>query len=785
MPPHQQMGLLADLSGLSLDELCSSDSAYNVELAWLAFNWRVLSMAAVTQSTPLFEKLQFLAISSSNLDEFFAKRVGGLMRHVAAGASNLTVCAKDRQPSEQQLIMIAEEVRSMVAMQTESLRTHLLPELRAHGVRILSYADLSTSGAYGLNQYFGRELELLLTPIKLDPAHPFPFLPSLSLNLIVTLEDPHVRNGPLSHGSPGDELYAIVNIPSSFSRWCEVPVSAAPLGDSWQQAFIPVEQIIEHNLDQLFGGAVIKEVHTFRVTRNADLERQEEGAEDLLDMIAGEVRERRFAPFVRLEVPHDMPAALTKLLTEELNLDRSQNVSQIDSLLDLADLASLPVNKRKLEKELLWQSWKPREHGRLDTPHRRKRLRKRLRWAHNTGSWATKLTSIFSVIRCGDVLLQHPYHDFASSTQRLVEEAAVDPRVAAIKVTLYRTSSDSPIITALLKAADHGKQVTVVVELKARFDEARNLGFAQRLEDAGCNVAWGLLGSKTHCKLMLVVRREGEANHGLRTYVHIGTGNYNPKTAGSYSDFGLLSCEPAVCNDVNDVFKLLTGMHDQAAVGGYRKLLVAREFMRDQFGHLIDREAVAAASGKPAAICIKVNALDDKQLVRKLYEAAAQGVRVDAIVRGACRLRAGVEGVSETVRVVSVVGRFLEHHRVYSFLNGGDPLFFIGSADWMSRNLSKRVEVAVPVTDPALKQQLRDVLALCLCDGVDAWDMLPDGRYVKPATRLQEAPLSLPLLEVSTAYLQKMQDLGSRLGCQAATMQQTKETLKQPSKRYV
>jgi len=730
------------------------------------------------ESTPLLERLQFIAIASRNLDEFFAKRVGGLMRQVAAGTTDLKGTGPEKWLPEQQLNMIAGEVSAMVAAQGRALHGEVLPALRSAGIRILTYSELSSTGAERLNKYFQRELELLLTPIKLDPAHPFPYLPSGSLNLAVTLEDPREQSGDPQFASNGHPLYAIVNIPPSFSRWYEVPPSAAQEGDSWQQAFMPVEQIIEHNLGQLFGGAIIKAVHVFRVTRNADLERHEEEADDLLDMVADELRERRFAPFVRLEVAGDMPGALALLLTEELKLDTAQNVLHVHGLLDMAHLSSLPVNKRKLEKGMVWPAWKPREHPRLVAPLRRKRLRKRRRWAGPAGGWAG--TSIFRAIRSGDVLVQHPYHNFGSSTQRFVEEAAADPSVAAIKATLYRTNSDSPIITALLKAAEQGKQVTVVVELKARFDEARNVGYAQRLEDAGCNVAWGLLGSKTHCKLMLAVRREREAPHGLRTYVHVGTGNYNPSTAAVYTDLGLLSCRPAVCNDVVDIFKHLTGLHNQVAVGGYRTLLVAKEAMRGQFAALLEAEVAAARRGQLAAVCIKVNGLDDKTLTRKLYEAAAAGVRIDAIVRGICRLRAGVPGLSEGVRVVSVVGRFLEHHRIYAFLNCGAPRFFIGSADWMNRNLMKRVEVAVPIEDEALQRQLRDVLALCLYDGVDAWDMTPAGQYAKPAYRRAEAPLAVPLLGADESYLKRMQKLGETMGCQAALMKLTDAEGKRP-----
>ncbi|CAD7699106.1 unnamed protein product [Ostreobium quekettii] len=493
---------------------------------------------------------------------------------------------------------------------------------------------------------------------------------------------------------------------------------------------MPVEEVIVHNLGRLFGGMELLGVHAFRVTRNAELERHEEEADDLLDMISDELRERRFAPFVRLEVDAKMPSDLAEFLAAELDLNYGQDVYRMEGLVEQYDLLTIPDSPHKLENRLKYAAWSPATHPRLKSTGKRQKKHSHKRVVSSLSNYKEDAQSIFSVLREGDLLVHHPYQGFTSSTQRFVEEAAEDPHVLAIKATLYRTTSKSPIISALLKAKENGKHVAVLVELKARFDEARNVSFAQRLEEAGCNIAYGLVGVKTHAKTTLVVRRERSAPNGLRCYCHIGTGNYNPKTAKVYTDFGLLTCDPDLSSDVVDLFKLLTGLHSQAAVGGYKKLVVASEYMRQHFYKLIDREIENASKGKQAAICVKVNGLDDQETVLKLYEACKAGVRVDAIVRGICRLRPRVPGVSDNMRVVSTVGRFLEHSRVFCFYNDGKPLYLISSADWRKRNLVSRVEVASPIEDERLKAQLRDILALCLYDTKDAWEMMADGRWV-------------------------------------------------------
>lgn len=434
-----------------------------------------------------------------------------------------------------------------------------------------------------------------------------------------------------------------------------------------------------------------------------------------------EVRERRFAPFVRLEVEGSMPQGIIMRLAEEMKLQQQDIFITSAGPLGVGELDGLPV-QFGMDQSLLYSHWAPATHPRL----------------MNLSKGGTKQRNgeqrenIFSAIRRGDILVHHPYQSFTTSTQLFVETAARDPAVVAIKATLYRTSSDSPIITALIAAAEAGKQVAVLVELKARFDEARNVGFANKLEDAGCNVAYGLVGLKTHCKAMLVVRQEDD---GLRTYVHLGTGNYNPRTAGIYTDCGLLTCDPILGKDVSDLFKYLTGYHRQQS---YKKLLVAPVAMRKQFAEYIDVEIANAKAGKKALITCKMNGLDDRVLVEKLYEAAQAGVQVDLIVRGICRIRPGVKGISEKVRVVSVIGRFLEHHRIFRFHNDGDPKFYIGSADWMSRNLIRRVEVCVPIENSLLKAQLQSLLDACLSDEIGGWEMLPDGRYRKPCKQCKQ-----------------------------------------------
>lgn len=668
-----------NLETLSLDYLSTSETVYNYELAWLTFNWRVLHEGIDTR-TPLLERLRFIAITASNLDEFFSKRVGGLKRQQAAGIKNLKL--EGVTPAEK-LAMISDAVRPMIKAQSDALLDQILPELAEYGVRVLDYAECSMEDRTWLDAYFQRDVYPILTPLAVDPGHPFPFISNLSLSLGVQLRNP----------VNGEQLFSRLKVPANRPRWVatETPMQ-----------FVPLEQVIVANLDKLYPGMEIIHAYAFRVTRNADIARNEEEADDLLEMISEELRERRFAPIVRLEVEEAMPDDMVEFLQTELEVDagelyRIRGPLRATDFFALADL-NLP--------HLKYQPWTPLIHSRFASFDRDSRP-----------------SDLFAAIRQGDILVHHPYQSFSASTQQFIEMAARDPQVLAIKQTLYRTSSDSPIVGALIQAAERGKQVAVLVEVKARFDEERNIEWARKLEDAGCHVAYGLVGLKTHSKLSLVVREEED---GLRTYFHCGTGNYNPRTATLYTDIGLISCQPAIGADIMDLFNYLTGYSRQT---DYRKLLVAPVNMRTHFIELIDDEIANALDGKAARIIAKMNALDDPAIVRKLYEASQAGVVIDLIVRGTTRIRPGVRGISENIRLISVIGRFLEHSRIFYFENAGNPRYYIGSADWMRRNLSDRVEAAIPIEDPRLQETLFHILQSSLADLRQAWIMLPDGRY--------------------------------------------------------
>ncbi len=668
-----------DLTNLSLDDLSTSPQIYNSELNWLDFNWRVFH-EALDRRTPLLERLKFLAITASNLDEFFRKRVGGLKRQKAAGIANLTL--RGWTP-DVQLQLIARAVRPMVEAQSRCLQEDILPALAEYDVRIFNYTDLDAQQQKRLQRYYETEVYPILTPLAVDPGHPFPFISDMSLSLGVLLHDPVT----------GESQFARVKVPANRPRW-------VPLENP--QHFVPLEQIMIHHLDTLFQGMDLIAAYPFRVTRNADIARNEEEAEDLLELISEELRERRFAPVVRLEVAASMPENILTMLRDEMELDVT-DVYPVDGLLRLTDL--FPLADMNLP-HLKYEPWTPVTPVRL------------LGIDSNS-----RPSEIFSVIRHGDLLVHHPYHSFAASTQNFIETAVRDPQVLAIKQTFYRTSADSPIVRALIQAAEQGKQVAVLVEVKARFDEAQNIEWARLLEDAGCHVAYGLVGLKTHSKLSLVIREEED---GLRAYFHIGTGNYNPKTAGLYTDLGFFSCDPAIAADLMDLFNYLTGYSRQDI---YRKLLVAPVTMRQSFLEMIDVEIGHALAGRPARIIAKMNGLEDPVLVRKLYEASQAGVSIDLNIRGVCRLRPGLPGLSENIRVLSIIGRFLEHSRIFYFANNGNPRYFIGSADWMRRNLTNRVEAIVPIEDPHLREQLDLILQTSLNDYRQGWEMLPDGRY--------------------------------------------------------
>jgi polyphosphate kinase len=670
----------------------------NRELSWLEFNARVLREAE-DPDNPLLERLKFVSIFDSNLDEFFMKRVGGLKQQLA---SNLRELGADSGGTpRQQLAAINAVVRPLVARQRRLLGEELLPALRQHGVEIVRWGELKAGERRHLSEEFDRRMFPILTPLAVDPAHPFPFISNVSLSLGVSIR------------LPGDDVprFARVKAPHILPRWVPIP---EPLRDRTLR-FVPVEEVIAHHLDRLFPGVEIVEARAFRVTRNADVQRNEETAEDLLEAIQEELRERRFATVVRLEAAKGMSRWMIDFLGDQLELSESE-IFEVEGPLALKDLMSLATSLPL--PSLRYRPWAPVVHPRFHS---------------EVGDEA----EVFSSIAAGDVLVHHPYDSFASSTQRFIEAAVVDPAVVAIKQTLYRTSADSPNMQALIRAAEARKQIAVTVEIKARFDEAANIEWAEALEKVGAHVCYGLVGLKTHAKITLVVRQEKDA---LRCYTHVATGNYNPETAKLYTDLGLFSSDEVLAQDVAQLFNMLTGLVYQPQ---FKKLLVAPTTMRQRFLEMIAREVEHQRSGRGGRIIAKMNALDDKQIIDALYEASAAGVEIDLIVRGICRLSPGVPGRSETIRVISIVGRFLEHARIFCFGNGGNagtPEYYLSSADWMTRNLDARVEAAVPVEDPRLKEELQAILDLQLTDNCKAWDMQPDGTYVQRQPAPGEEP---------------------------------------------
>ena len=655
---------------------------FNRELSWLDFNARVLAQA-LDARTPKLEQVRFLAITANNLDEFFRKRVGGLKRQEAAGVRSLS--PDGRTPAEQ-LDLVRDALAPMYRTIIQTWEEGLRPSLEEAGIVVRDYGDLSPEQQAALDDYFHTHIFPILTPLAVDPGHPFPFISNLSLSLAVMLR----------HPARGTEHFARLKVPISRGRWISIP------GEVYH--FVPVEQIIRANAGDLFRGMEVVSASAFRITRNADVRRNEEEADDLLAMISDEVRERRFAEVVRLEVEAAMPETVRRLLTRELELE-AEDVYVSDGLLELADLmalADLPLPR------LQYKRWEPIVPIRL---------------RHEGES--EDQANVFAVIRKGDLLVHHPYESFSASTLRFIEEAASDPHVLAIKLTLYRTSRDSPVVAALRRAAEEGKQVAVLIELKARFDEERNIEMAQLLEKAGVHVTYGLVGLKTHAKTTLVVREEAG---GLRTYSHISTGNYNPTTAHVYTDLGLLTANPAIGADLVNLFHYLTGYAPEQS---YRKLLVAPRSMRPAFIEHIEREIEHQRAHGTGRIIAKMNALDDPVVIRTLYEAGRAGVKTDLIVRGHCRLRPGLDGFSESIRVISIVGRFLEHSRIYYFGNNGDPHCFLSSADWQRRNLEDRVEVAVPIEDEDVQGRLKRTLKFCLKDNRLAWDLDADGLYTQ------------------------------------------------------
>ena len=657
----------------------------NRELSWLDFNARVLE-EALDARVPLLERLKFLAIFSTNLDEFYMVRVAGLRRKVTSGAPQYP---PDPLSPPEQLDAIRVRVNELLQRRHHALHTLVLPALEAKGVKLVPMASLSEAERVRVHAYFESQVFPVLTPLAVDPGHPFPYISNLSLSLAVDISDPE----------SGQTHFARVKVPRSLPRWVTIDRAG-------EHVYVPLEEVIGEHLGALFPGMQVKRWFTFRITRYSDLDLgQIDQPEDLLETIEQQVFQRRFGEVVRLEVQRDMPESMRQLLLEELTESETQLVAPLsardvhdqDDLLELGDLlhiAGLDV------PELRDVTYTPV----VPAPFRDGR-------------------NLFEVIREGDVLVHHPYESFSSSVEAFLEAASSDPQVLAIKLTLYRTSGDTAIVRALTAAAEAGKQVAVIIELQARFDEQNNITFARTMESYGIHVAYGLPGLKTHAKTVLVVRRDAD---GIRRYVHVGTGNYNSKTARVYTDIGLFTCRPEIGADSSDLFNSLTGVSRQKF---YRRLVMAPATLRRRTLELIDREAAHATAGRGGRIIAKMNALVDPQVIAALYRASQAGVEVDLIVRGICCLVPGLRGVSDRIRVVSIIGRFLEHSRVAFFSNGGNPEYFIGSADWMPRNFDRRVEAMAPIEDVVWHGRLQRVLELCLSDTRQAWELGADGTY--------------------------------------------------------
>ena len=670
----------------------------NRELSWLEFNRRVLEEAQDPQ-VPLLERLKFLAIVGSNLDEFFMVRVGGLQQKVQAGIAFGS--GADRTPPATQLDRISQSVRGMVEQQNRRLLDEVLPALEREGVVIRRPEDLTAAERRQLDDEFRRKVFPVLTPLAIDPGHPFPHLLNKSLNLVVMLQRP---------GEP-EKLYAVVQVPAVLNRFVQLPSERG-------HVFVPLETVIRLHLPELFAGMGVEHDTVFRVTRYSDLEIDDDEVEDLLKAVEAEVRKRRRGAAVRLEIEAGAPPEMEQYLMARLDLDPI-DVYRLPGLLDLTGLFhiyGLPGYPQLRDRQFVPQP----------VPE----------FVNPRNPWPA--------IRARDILVHHPYESFGPVVE-FIEAAAADDKVLAIKQTLYRTSSDSPVVHALQRAADNGKQVTAVIELKARLDEERNILWARELEKAGVHVVFGFIGLKTHCKVALVVRREDD---GIRRYVHLSTGNYNPQTARIYTDLGFFTCNPDFCEDASALFNYLTGYCE---LPQWRKLVVAPSRMQQFMLEKIQQEIDHQAAGREGRIIAKINGLLEPAVVQALYQASQAGVRIDLVCRGICALRPGLPGISENIRVVSIVDRFLEHSRFFYFGNGGDPQVYIGSADWMDRNLSRRVEVVWPIEQPDLKQRLiTEVMATTLADNTKARELLPDGSYRRvvpapdqPRVRSQERFLEI------------------------------------------
>ncbi|WP_076261761.1 RNA degradosome polyphosphate kinase [Intrasporangium flavum] len=671
------------------DEL-PADRYLERELSWLQFNERVLQLA-MDPAVPLLERTRFLAIFANNLDEYFMVRVAGLKRRIATGLAVRTAAGIEPRELIERIARLAHE---LMLQHAAVFQHEVRPELEEQGITIVRWDELDDEEREPLHFFFADRVFPVLTPLAVDPAHPFPYISGLSLNLAVLLQNPKT----------GSEHFARVKVPPSLPRFILVEEDID--SEVERKRFVPLEDVIASHLDQLFPGMLVQEHFSFRVTRNEDLEVEEDDAENLLTALEKELTRRRFGPPIRLEVEDEIDPKVLDMLSRELQIS-DREIYRLPTPLDLRGLFTIAdVDRSDLE----FPKFFPRTHPDFAPTE------------------SAKAIDLLAAVRQKDVLVQHPYHSFSTSVQAFIEQAANDPKVLAIKQTLYRTSGDSPIIDALIDAAEAGKQVLAVVEIKARFDEVNNISWARKLEEAGVHVVYGVVGLKTHAKLCLVVRQESD---GLVRYCHIGTGNYNPKTARVYEDFGLFTTDPQVGEDLSRLFNLLSGFAPRSK---FKRLLVAPRTARSGLVDLIEQEIEIHRSrggdGR-GRIVIKANAMVDEAVIDALYRASMAGVRVDVWVRGICALRPGVEGLSETIRVRSILGRFLEHSRVFWFDHGGDPQVYIGSADMMHRNLDRRVEALVRITDPGHVLELADLIDLAFADSTSRWDLGSDGRWVR------------------------------------------------------
>ena len=652
------------------------------ELSWLAFNERVLELAE-DATNPLLERCRYLAIFSSNLDDFFMIRVASVKRKLGSGVTNKNTAGFT--PHEL-MAEISKKTQELIARQTKCFQTDILPKLAQNGIEITDWDSLTNDEKDYINKIFTNRIFPVLTPLAVDPSHPFPYISGLSLNLAVLVKQPETN----------EELFARVKVPASLPRFIETAEFAST-------RFIPLEKVIIANLHQLFPGMEIEDYYTFRITRNADLELEEDESDNLLESMEQELLRRKFGPPVRLEVASDIGSELLNRLKAELSI-REEDISRYKEPLDLTGLNRIADLDRPELKFVPFRNQVAREFREVDPDSNEE---------------------FFAAIRRNEILLHHPYDSFNSSVVRFLEAAATDPNVLAIKQTLYRTSGDSPIVNALIEAAEAGKQVLAVIEIRARFDEQANVRWARKLEDVGVHVVYGLVGFKTHAKLSLVVREEGNT---VRRYSHVGTGNYNPKTARMYEDLGILSADDQLGEDLNKLFNQLSGFAPQYS---YNRLLVAPRTIRSGLLEKINREIENKEAGKHAFIRLKLNSLLDEEFVEALYRASIAGVEIDLVIRGICSLMPGIPDISENIRVRSVLGRFLEHSRIFHFANGGDDEIYIGSADLMERNLNRRVESLVQITKPEHKKDLIKVFDLYVSSTTSGWHLLPSGKWLK------------------------------------------------------